>query len=87
MGKVDCVRWPGCEVWSWARDHGEPHFHVASPGNWEVRVFFGTEPPHYDVLWEVGRIPRRQMKKFLSDVSEKREALYLEWDEKVVVED
>jgi hypothetical protein len=87
MGKVDCVRWPGCEVWFWAKDHREPHFHVASPGNWEVRVFFGSEPPHYDVLWEVGRIPRKQMKKFLSDVGRNREALYLEWDEKVVVED
>jgi hypothetical protein len=87
MGKVDCVRWPGCEVWFWAKDHREPHFHVASPGNWEVRVFFGSEPPHYDVLWEVGRIPRKQMKNFLSDVGRNREALYLEWDEKVVVED
>jgi len=87
MGKVDCVRWPGCEVWFWANDHREPHFHVASPGNWEIRVFFGTEPPHYDVLWEVGRIPRKQLKRFLNDVSKNREALYLEWDEKVVVED
>jgi hypothetical protein len=87
MGKVDCVSWPGCEVWFWAKDHREPHFHVESPGNWEVRVFFGAEPPCYDVLWEVGRIPGKQMKSFLRDVSECREALYLEWDEKVVVED
>jgi hypothetical protein len=22
MGKVDCVRWPGCEVWLWAKRGG-----------------------------------------------------------------
>jgi hypothetical protein len=87
MGKVDCVSWPGCEVWFWSKDHREPHFHVASPGNWEVRVFFGPEPPVYDVVMEIGRIPRRRMKEFLKQVSKNREKLYREWDAKVIVED
>jgi hypothetical protein len=86
MGKVDCLRWPGCDAWFWSKDHREPHFHVKSPGNWEVRVFFGTEPPYYEVEWEIGRIPRKSMKSFLREVASNREKLYLEWDAKVEVE-
>ncbi|HEY0022953.1 MAG TPA: DUF4160 domain-containing protein [Longimicrobium sp.] len=87
MGKVDCVSWPGCEVWFWSKDHREPHFHVAAPGSWEIRVFFGPEPPVYDVVMEIGRIPRRRLKEFLKQVSTNREKLYREWDTKVIVED
>jgi hypothetical protein len=87
MGKVDCLGWPGCEVWFWSKDHLEHHFHVKSPGSWEVRVFFGPEPPHYDVVWQVAHIPGKQMRAFLREVSSKREELYREWDAKVVVED
>jgi hypothetical protein len=87
MGKVDYVSWPGCEVWFWSKDHREPHFHVAAPGNWEIRVFFGPEPPVYDVVMEIGRIPRRRLKDFLKQVSKNREKLYREWDAKVIVED
>jgi hypothetical protein len=87
MGKVDCVSWPGCKVWFWSKDHREPHFHVESPGSWEVRVFFGAEPPYYDVLMQIGRIPGKRMSAFLKEVSENRESLFLEWDEKVIVVD
>ena len=87
MGKVDCLSWPGCEVWFWSEDHREPHFHVQSPGNWEVRVFFGPEPPYYDVVMEVGRIPNKKMRKFLREVSKNRTELYQEWDKKVNVVD
>ena len=87
MGRVDCVGWPGCNVWFWSKDHREAHFHVESPGEWEVRVFFGSEPPYYDVVWEAGRIPRKKMKAFLRDVAAHRAELFAEWDRKVTVVD
>ena len=87
MAKVECVGWPGCAVWFWSKDHREAHFHVASPGNWEVRVFFGSEPPYYDVVMQVGRIPGKKMRAFLLEVAANREKLFLEWDRKVIVED
>jgi hypothetical protein len=52
-----------------------------------VRVFFGEEPPAYDVLWQAGRIPGRRMKEFLRIVSENRARLFEEWDLKVKVVD
>ena len=50
-------------------------------------MFFGPEPPVYDVVMEIGRIPRRRLKEFLKQVSTNREKLYREWDTKVIVED
>ena len=50
-------------------------------------MFFGPEPPYYDVLMEIGRIPGRQMRKFLREVSKNRKKLYEEWDKKVKVVD
>lgn len=87
MGRVDAVEHPGWECWFWSRDHLEPHFHVKSPGEWEVRVFFANDPPYYEIEFEVKRIPTRKMKKFLARVAESRERLYREWDSKVQVID
>lgn len=87
MGKVDRVDWPGCHVWFWSKDHREPHFHVESPGNWEVRVFFGSNPPYYDVVMQISRIPGKRMRQFLAEVAENRDELYEEWDQKVIVVD
>lgn len=87
MGRVDCVHWPGCTAWFWSHDHREPHFHVACPGKWEIRVFFGADPPAYDVVMRIGRIPRRALREFLRDVAAQRETLYREWDKKVSVVD
>lgn len=50
-------------------------------------MFFGPEPPCYDVLLEIGRIPSKQMRKFLRDVAKNRKKLYQEWDKKVNVVD
>lgn len=87
MGKVECLGWPGCRCWFWSQDHLEPHFHVLSPGNWEIRVFFGEEPPRVEVIWQLRKVPSRALKTFLANVSERRQALFLEWDAKVQVVD
>ena len=87
MGKVDCVGEPGWQCWFWSQDHREAHFHVKSPGEWEVRVFFGEDPPYYDVVWATGRIPSRRMKRFLSRVATNRSSLFEEWNSKVTVVD
>lgn len=87
MGKVECLDWQGCRCWFWSHDHREAHFHVASPGGWEIRVFFGEDPPRVEVVWQIEKIPRRALKAFLTRVAEQREALFLEWDAKVQVID
>jgi Domain of unknown function (DUF4160) len=87
VGRVDCLDWPGCVCWFWSEDHREAHFHVKSPGSWEIRVFFGEEPPRWDVVWQVGRIPGKRLKAFLATVSENRLKLLEEWDRKVKVVD
>jgi len=87
MPHVDCVSWAGCRCWFWSRDHLEPHFHVLSSGEWEIRVFFGDDPPRFDVLWEAKKVPGRVLRKFLAQVAEHREELFDEWANKVQVED
>jgi hypothetical protein len=87
MGRVDAVAHPGWDCWFWFRDHLEPHFHVKSPGEWEVKVFFLNEPPYYEVEFELKRIPTRKLGKFLAVVAENRETLLVEWSRKVQVVD
>jgi hypothetical protein len=87
MGKVDCISWPGCVCWFWSHDHREAHFHVKSPGEWEIRVFFGEEPPRCEVVWEARPVPGKPLRKFLDEVALHRAALLAEWDAKVIVEE
>lgn len=87
MGRVDCLEWPGRKCWFWSEDHREPHFHVQSSGEWEIRIFFGQEPPYYDVVWQVKALPGRALKKFLREAAAQREALFAEWDAKVKVQE
>lgn len=87
MGRVDAVAHPGWDCWFWSRDHLEPHFHVKSPGEWEVKVFFMEAPPYHEVEFELKRIPARKLRKFLAVVAENREALLAEWSRKVQVVD
>jgi hypothetical protein len=87
MGKVDAVSWPGCRCWFWSHDHREAHFHVQSPGEWEIRVFFGDDPPRWDEVWSARPVPARALRKFLDDVANRREDLFREWDEKVIVDE
>lgn len=87
MGHVDAVSHPGWDCWFWSKDHLEPHFHVKSAGEWEVKVFFLEDPPCYEVVFEARRIPGRKMSRFLKRVAERREALHAEWDRKVEVVD
>jgi Domain of unknown function (DUF4160) len=86
VGRVDAFQIDGCVCWFWSRDHLGPHFHVKSAGEWEIRVFFGEEPPRYEVVFEVRRIPRKKLKEILSAASGHRERLFVEWSQKVEVE-
>jgi hypothetical protein len=58
-----------------------------SPGEWEIRVFFGDDPPRFDVRWQLKKVPGRAVRSFLAQVAEHREELFVEWDGKVQVED
>lgn len=60
---------------------------MQSAGEWEIRVFFGQEPPFYDVLWQARALPGRQLKRFMREVAEKRETLFKEWSAKVKVQE
>jgi hypothetical protein len=87
VAKVDCVGWPGWHCWFWSQDHREAHFHVKCSGKWEVRVFFGEDPPYFDVQWQLSRVPVKQMREFLQTVASHRAELFEEWTAKVNVVD
>ena len=83
MGKVDSFEVPGCNCVFYSNDHPPPHFHVKSPGEWEMRVFFLEDPPRCEMKFEVTQIAgrvRRQVSKLAAD---NREALFIEWCAKV----
>ncbi|CAN5549562.1 hypothetical protein BH24GEM3_BH24GEM3_22800 [soil metagenome] len=50
-------------------------------------MFFHEEPPYYDEVWAVGRIPGRVLREVLAHASSFREQLYIEWSEKVAPND
>jgi hypothetical protein len=50
-------------------------------------VFFGDEPPRFDMLWELKKVPGKPLRKFLAQVAEHRESLLVEWNDKVQVDD
>ena len=53
MGRVDAVAHPGWDCWFWSKDHLEPHFHVKSAGEWEIKIYFLEDPPRYEVEFAV----------------------------------
>jgi hypothetical protein len=57
MGRVRAFNLPGLACWFYSGDHRPPHFHVQSPGEWEVRVFFLQEPIGIEVKFRMKRIP------------------------------
>ncbi len=83
MGKVDCLAVPGCECWFYSKDHPPEHFHCASPGEWELKVFFLRCPVEYEIRYEVRRVPRRMLRSILSLAEANREDLFTEWSRKV----
>jgi uncharacterized protein DUF4160 len=86
LSKIDCFQVDGCVCWFWSHDHLEPHFHAKATGEWEIRVFFGEEPPVYEIVFEAKKIPRKKLYEILRLASEHREALFVEWSQKVKIE-
>jgi hypothetical protein len=86
VGRIGCFSISGCHCWFWSNDHLEPHFHAKSAGEWEIRVFFGEEPPRHEVVFEARRIPAKKVKEILAASLRHREALFVEWSQKVTVE-
>lgn len=50
-------------------------------------MFFGTDPPDYDVVWQARPVPARELRRFMREVAGLREALFAEWDAKVKVQE
>ena len=86
MGRVDAFQIDGCRSWFWSRDHGPAHFHVSSAGEWEILVYFLSDPVAYEVEFELKKIPRRTLLAILNAAAEHREQLLHEWSQKTVRE-
>ncbi|MEX2526740.1 MAG: DUF4160 domain-containing protein [Gemmatimonadota bacterium] len=80
MGKVESFQISGCRCWFFTGDHSPPHFHAASSGEWELRVFFLLEPVTYEVKYETRKIPRSILKALLNAAKSHREDLFREWE-------
>lgn len=88
MGKVETFTVPGIECFFYSAEQGhQPHFHAKREGEWEIRVYFMTEPPEYDVKLKVRHIPGNKRRQILDLASKHREALYEEWTEKALIHD
>ena len=88
MGKVDCCSLEGYELLFHSEDHGPPHIHVRRPHEWDIRVsLLLTTEKHLDyvVKWPRTFIgPARKVRRQICAlVTEHRDALLEEWDEKV----
>ena len=88
MGKVECFKLAGIDLWFNSSDHEPPHFHARKPDRWEVRVFFAactrTRLDFNLKFPPAGPGPSGQERRELLDlVLQHREALYAEWEVKV----
>ena len=64
-------------------DHGPPHFHVQSPGEWEVRVFFLQDPVLIQVKFQARRIPSATKRRIGQLARQHRAALIAQWERSV----
>ena len=67
-------------MWFYTGDHGPPHFHAAVVDAWEIRVYFLQEPPTYDEVFKLRRIPARTVRQILGRAAEHRTELFGEWE-------
>lgn len=84
MPRVACFDVSGCDLRFHSHDHAPAHFHASVPGEWEVRVFFLHEPPGYQKVWVVTRVPASTLREILEKAAEHRAELLREWSENVV---
>lgn len=88
MGKLDCFRLAGIDLWFHSSDHEPPHFHARKPDKWEIRVFFGvcTERELVFTFSRSGGGPSgKERRDILNRVLQHRDALYVEWETKVMI--
>ena len=88
MGKVDCIKLAGLELWFNSLNHGPPHFHVRKPGEWEVRVFFLSctdKDLNFEVKFQFKKsaLSGKEKTLILREVLTHRDALLQEWEQKV----
>lgn len=83
MPRVVCFDVPGCDLRFYSDDHRPAHFHARVPGEFEIRVFFLREPPEYQEVWVVTRIPSGVLRTILDEAAVHRVELFEEWSEKV----
>lgn len=60
------------------------HFHASAPGEWEIRVYFLSEPVSYEESWVVTRVPASKLREILEGAAAHRASLLQEWSEKVL---
>ena len=88
LGKLDCFRLAGLDLSFHSSDHEPPHFHARKPDKWEIRVFFGVCTER-ELVFNV-KFPRsgegpsgKEQRAILNRVLQHRDALYVEWENKV----
>jgi hypothetical protein len=84
VGKVSAFTQAGLELFFNSLDHLAPHFHAERPGEWEARVFFlNPEDSMIEVKWWSKKPRKKTLRKLCAAAAQAREALLLEWEEKV----
>lgn len=79
MGQVESLILEGCRCWIYTGDHDAPHFHAGVRDDWEIRVYFLTDPVQYDVKFQIRRIPSRKLKEILETAKTHRSELLEQW--------
>lgn len=87
MPLLEAFELPGCRCWFYSDDHRPAHFHVKSPGEWELRVFFLQEPPRVEEVFSIKKVPGNTRRAIIQLVRKNRAALLTEWTRKVHLED
>ena len=90
MGRVTAIDIPGLDLWFNSSDHLPPHFHARKAGEWEIRVQIleTTEDGlAYSIKWPKNgaRIPGKALRALHQATLEHRDALLVEWEQKVLV--
>jgi Domain of unknown function (DUF4160) len=79
VGQVEAFNLQGCRCWMYTGDHDAPHFHAGVPDEWEIRVYFLTDPVEYDVKFRIRRIPSRKLGQLLDLAKAHRPELLEQW--------
>jgi uncharacterized protein DUF4160 len=79
VGHVEAFGLQGCRCWIYTGDHDAPHFHAGVPDEWEIRVYFLTDPVEYEVKFRIRRIPSRKLGQLLDLAKAHRAELFEQW--------